>query len=129
LKKRILLIISIVTLLIPNLFAQGANESSNKIELTMGSWRADDVTQMNELLNAYKEVAPNVSIDFKPTNPSDYNTTLRLQLDSATGPDLMYARSYKTGQELFESGYFADCSNIEGLKNFTDSSLKEVFYV
>jgi raffinose/stachyose/melibiose transport system substrate-binding protein len=121
-KKRILLIISIVTLLIPNLFAQGANESSNKIELTMGSWRADDVTQMNELLNAYKEVAPNVSIDFKPTNPSDYNTTLRLQLDSATGPDLMYARSYKTGQELFESGYFADCSNIEGLKNFTDSN-------
>lgn len=121
-RKKILLLISILSLLIPNLFAQGAQEASNKVELTMGSWRADDVNQMNELLMAYQKIAPNVQINFKPTNPSDYNTTLRLQLDSGTGPDLMYARSYKTGQELFESGYFADCSDIEGLKNFTDAN-------
>jgi raffinose/stachyose/melibiose transport system substrate-binding protein len=121
-KKKMLIIISIVAILMPTVFAQGTNESSNKIELTMGSWRADDVNQMNELLNAYQKVAPNVDIQFKPTNPSDYNTTLRLQLDSGTGPDLMYARSYRTGQELFEAGYFADCSNIEGLKNFTESN-------
>jgi raffinose/stachyose/melibiose transport system substrate-binding protein len=103
------------------------NEPDSNVEevkLTMGSWRADDVEQMNNLLAEYKKVAPNVTIEFMPTNPADYNATLRLQLDSGTGPDLMYARSYATGVELFETGYFADCSDIPGVKeNFTPSNL------
>ncbi|AEE17099.1 ABC transporter substrate-binding protein [Treponema brennaborense] len=107
-------------------FANGTKDSgkTDKVVLTMGSWRADDVAQMNKLLAEYKKVAPNVEIQFKPTNPSDYNATLRLQLDSGTGPDLMYARSYATGQELFNAGYFADCTDIPGLMtNFTASNL------
>jgi raffinose/stachyose/melibiose transport system substrate-binding protein len=110
------------------LFAQGTKESAasatEKVTLTMGSWRTDDVEQMNNLLAAYKKIAPNVDIKFQPTNPPDYNATLRLQLDSHTGPDLMYARSYATGQELFNAGYFADCTDIPGLMtNFTASNL------
>lgn len=98
--------------------------ADEEVKLTMGSWRPDDVEQMNNLLASYKEVAPNVTIEFQPTNPPDYNATLRLQLDSGTGPDLMYARSYATGLELFEAGYFADCSDIPGLMdNFTASNL------
>jgi raffinose/stachyose/melibiose transport system substrate-binding protein len=90
----------------------------------MGSWRTDDVVQMNRLLAEYKKVAPNVTIKFQPTNPPDYNATLRLQLDSNTGPDLMYARSYAAGEELFKAGYFADCTDIPGLmQNFTASNL------
>jgi raffinose/stachyose/melibiose transport system substrate-binding protein len=98
--------------------------ASGKAALTMGSWRADDVAQMNNLLAEYKKIQPNVDIQFRPTNPPDYNATLRLQLDGGTGPDLMYARSYATGQELFNAGYFGDCSNIPGVKeNFTRSNL------
>ena len=98
--------------------------SGEAVTLTMGSWRTDDVDQMNNLLAEYKKLVPNVTIEFKPTNAPDYNATLRLQLDSDTGPDLMYARSYATGLELFETGYFADCSDIPGIMdNFTASSL------
>ncbi|MEG0769297.1 MAG: extracellular solute-binding protein [Ruthenibacterium sp.] len=101
-----------------------AAPAAEPVELTLGSWRTDDVAQMEKLLAAYKEVAPNVTITFQPTNPPDYNATLRLQLDGGTGPDLMYARSYATGEELFDTGYFADCSDIPGLKdNFVASSL------
>ncbi|TAH56095.1 MAG: extracellular solute-binding protein, partial [Sphaerochaeta sp.] len=72
----------------------------------------------------YKKVAPDVTIRFQPTNPPDYNATLRLQLDSGTGPDLMYARSYAAGEDLFNAGYFADVTDIPGvLQNFTASSL------
>jgi raffinose/stachyose/melibiose transport system substrate-binding protein len=96
---------------------------SGKTALVMGSWRADDVAQMNNLLTEYKKVKPNVDIAFRPTNPPDYNATLRLQLESGTGPDLMYARSYATGRELFTAGYFGDCSDIPGVKqNFTASN-------
>ncbi|MDR0637016.1 MAG: extracellular solute-binding protein [Treponema sp.] len=63
-------------------------------------------------------------MQFRPTNPPDYNATLRLQLDGGTGPDLMYARSYAPGQELFNAGYFADCSDIPGVKqNFSAANL------
>jgi raffinose/stachyose/melibiose transport system substrate-binding protein len=90
----------------------------------MGSWRADDVAQMNALLAEYKKVKPDVTIQFRPTNPPDYNATLRLQLDGGTGPDLMYARSYAPGRELFNAGYFADCSDIAGVKqNFSAANL------
>lgn len=94
-----------------------------EVTLTMGSWRADDVEQMNNLLAIYKEKT-GVEIQFQPTTPQEYNATLRLQLDGGTGPDLMYARSYATGQELFEVGHFADCTDIPGLKeNFTAANL------
>ena len=100
------------------------NADAPEIVLTMGSWRADDVEQMNNLLAEYKKIAPNVTIRFQPTNPPDYNATLRVQLEGGTGPDLMYARSYATGVELFEQGYFADVTDIPGLMdNFTASNL------
>lgn len=116
-KKRFLpLCIALVMLMSLCLTALG----EETVELTMGSWRTDDVVQMNNLLAKYKEVAPNVTITFQPTNPADYNATLRLQLEGGTGPDLMYARSYATGIELFGSGYFADCTDIPGLmENFS----------
>ena len=102
----------------------GSGKDSGKVTLTMGSWRADDVAQINNLLAEYKKIKPDVEIQFRPTNPPDYNATLRLQLDGGTGPDLMYARSYATGQELFSAGYFGDCSNIPGVKeNFAVSNL------
>jgi raffinose/stachyose/melibiose transport system substrate-binding protein len=101
-----------------------AGTGTDAVTLVMGSWRADDVAQMNNLLAEYKKVKPNVTIQFRPTNPPDYNATLRLQLDGGTGPDLMYARSYAPGQELFNAGYFADCSDIPGVKqNFSAANL------
>jgi raffinose/stachyose/melibiose transport system substrate-binding protein len=103
---------------------RGTAASSGKVVLLMGSWRADDVAQINNLLEEYHRQNPNVEIHFQPTNPPDYNATLRLQLDSGTGPDLMYARSYATGQELFSAGYFGDCTDIPGVgRNFTASNM------
>lgn len=100
-----------------------AGAMAEDVVLTMGSWRADDVEQMNRLLAIYKDKT-GVEIQFQPTTPADYNATLRLQLDAGTGPDLMYARSYATGIELFDQGYFADCTDIPGLmENFTPTNL------
>jgi raffinose/stachyose/melibiose transport system substrate-binding protein len=115
----------LIALALP-LYAGGGRDSgggSGRVTLTMGSWRADDVAQVNKLLAEYKKIKPNVDIQFRPTNPPDYNATLRLQLEGGTGPDLMYARSYATGRELFTAGYFGDCSGIPGVQsNFTPSN-------
>jgi len=106
-------------------FAGGGAASGAKTSaaLTLGSWRADDVAQWTALLAEYKK-ATGVEIKFQPVNPPDYNATLRTQLEGGTGPDLIFARSYATGQELYSAGYFGDCTDIPGVStNFTASSL------
>ncbi|HUW42030.1 MAG TPA: extracellular solute-binding protein [Rectinemataceae bacterium] len=97
-------------------FSALALSAQEKVKLTLGSWRADDVAQMTQLLAAFSTKYPNIEIKFDPTNPPDYNAALRLQLQSGIGPDLMYARSYDTGLQLFKDGYFADVTDLPGLK-------------
>ena len=128
--KRTITVMGVLMLvlgLLSPLYGTGGKETSpaaGTVNLVMGSWRADDVAQMNNLLAEYKKLKPNVTIQFRPTNPPDYNATLRLQLDGGTGPDLMYARSYAPGRELFNAGYFADCSDIPGVtQNFSAANL------
>jgi len=128
-KKRLVIVASLALLASGmQVFAGGGSDAAGSgakepVRLVMGSWRADDVEQMKGLLAEYTKTHPNVIIEFKPTNPPVYNATLRLQLTSGTGPDLMYARSYATGLQLFTDGYFADVSNIPGLKeNFTEGA-------
>lgn len=93
-----------------------APASGEKVELTMGSWRADDVAQMTALFAEYTKVNPNVTIKFQPINPPDYNATIRLQLEGGTGPDLLFSRSFATGEELYTAGFVADVSDIPGLQ-------------
>jgi len=123
--KKLILWLLIAALTMPMVLSCKKNENaSGKIVLTMGSWRADDTAQVNKLLSEYSKLNPNVEIRFQPVNPPDYNATLRLQLESKTGPDLYYSRSYAPGQELFAAGYSGDCSGIPGvMQNFSASSL------
>lgn len=94
------------------------------VKLTMGSWRSDDTTQVQALLDEYKEMT-GVEITFAPTVPAQYNATLRLQLDNGTGPDLMYSRTFATSKELYDAGFLMDISDIPALaENFTPASLE-----
>lgn len=99
-------------------------EGDNAVELTMGSWRTDDAVQMKAVLGEFTKQYPNIKIRFQPTIPAEYNATLRLQLEGGVGPDVMYARSFATGNKLFEDGYFADVSSVEGYNNNYSGSNK-----
>ncbi|MCO6449553.1 MAG: hypothetical protein J5I90_02080, partial [Caldilineales bacterium] len=43
--------------------------TDEEVTLTMGSWRVDDVAQMNAILDAFHAEHPNITIKFDPTNP------------------------------------------------------------
>jgi raffinose/stachyose/melibiose transport system substrate-binding protein len=97
--------------------------SAETVTLTLGSWRVDDVEQVNRLLDAFHKSHPDIRIRFNPTNPPDYNAVLRTQLTGGTGPDLMYVRSFKVGQDLFAEGYLEPLTGLEGLEeNFSVGS-------
>lgn len=94
--------------------------AQDSVTLTMGSWRVDDVAQMQVILDAFNAVYPDIKIVFDPTNPPDYNATLRTQLQGGTAPDLFYLRSYATSRALFEEGYLEPLGDLPGLmENFT----------
>ncbi|MFW5772417.1 MAG: ABC transporter substrate-binding protein, partial [Phototrophicaceae bacterium] len=57
---------------------------------------------------------------FDPTNPPDYNATLRTQLSGGTAPDLFYLRSYATSRQLYEEGFLEPLDDLPGImENFT----------
>ncbi len=97
--------------------------AQDQTELVMGSWRVDDVDQMNTILDAFHAEHPDIMVSFDPTNPPDYNATLRSQLEAGTGPDLMYLRSFSTSRQLYDEGFLSELSDVPQLmENFTEGA-------
>ena len=97
--------------------------AAEEVTLTLGSWRVDDVAAWEVITAAFHEEYPNITVKFDPTNPPDYNATLRTQLETGTGPDLYFVRSFATGRELFDAGYVASLKDLPGISDtFTEAS-------
>ncbi len=92
-------------------------EGEKQIILTLGSWRKDDVEQVNYILQKFTEQHPHIVIKFDPTYPSDYNEVIETQLESGTAPDLFYLRSFAHSRRLFKDGYIAQLNDIEDIQN------------
>jgi len=122
--KKIVVLSLLLALVLLGSYAPRSTSAQDDVTLTMGSWRVDDVTQMEAVLAAFHEAYPNITIQFDPTNPPDYNATLQSQFETGTAPDLMYVRSFATGRGLFDQGFIADITDLPGLKeNFTADSM------
>lgn len=94
-----------------------------QITLTLGSWRVDDVDAWNSINAEFEKDNPGITVKFDPTNPPDYNATLRTQLETGTGPDLFFVRSFAAGRELFDAGYIATLKDLPGLSgSFSEGS-------
>lgn len=93
--------------------ADAAEDST--VTLTLGSWRVDDAAAWEAINAEFSKDHSGIVVKFDPTNPPDYNATLRTQLETGTGPDLFFVRSFAAGLELFEAGYIASLSNLPGL--------------
>ena len=116
-KKILAIVLALTMLVLPTLvLADG--------ELTLGSWRTEDGEAVGALLAKYEELT-GVKIVYQPTVSTQYNATLRQQLDGGIGPDLFYSRTYSTGAELYDNGFNVVCNDIPGVKeNFTATALE-----
>ncbi len=117
--------LTVLLVVLAVMITSGTIVGAQPVTLTLGSWRVDDVEQVHRLLDAFHELHPDIRIKFNPTNPPDYNAVLRTQLTGGTGPDIMYVRSYKVGQDLFAEGYLEPVSDLPNLKeNYSQGSLE-----
>ena len=113
--KKVLLLSFVLVLVMGMVIPAQAQDET--VTLVMGSWRVDDVAQMETVLAAFNEAHPNIEVVFDPTNPPDYNATLQSQFETGTAPDLMYLRSFATGRGLWDQGFIADITDLPGLKD------------
>ena len=91
-------------------------EPLKQVILTLGSWRKEDVEQINFILSKFNEKHPNIFIKFDPTDPSEYNAVIEAQLKSDTAPDLLYLRSFSHSRHFFEKGFLASLEDIPNIK-------------
>lgn len=90
------------------------------ITLVMGSWRTEDIEQMNRILAKFHEKYPHITIQYDVTSATEYDAVLQTQLESGTGPDIFYLRSYAVSRNLYQKGLLAPLTDLPGLKeNFT----------
>ncbi|MGB1286319.1 MAG: ABC transporter substrate-binding protein [Aggregatilineales bacterium] len=82
------------------------------VELTMGSWRTEDIEQWDTIIAAFNEEHPNIQISFEPTLNTEYDSSLQAQLDSGGGPDLITCRPFDISLAMYEQGYLAPVNEL-----------------
>lgn len=96
-----------------------------RISLTLYSWKPGDAYLIEQLARSYRQTGSNVEIIFQSVPENEYDTSVLVRLESGTAPDLIYARPYEQGRQLFNSGFLKSCTDIPGVMAcFTDSNLR-----
>ncbi|MFC5703204.1 ABC transporter substrate-binding protein [Cohnella faecalis] len=92
-----------------------AASSSEKVTLSIGSWRVEDVEGYKKIIAEFNKANPNITVEFKPTADQEYNTVLNTALMTGGGPDIVHMRPYAPGSELGDNGYLAAINDLPGL--------------
>jgi raffinose/stachyose/melibiose transport system substrate-binding protein len=100
----------VMALLVPAMSFVAAQD--DVVELTMGSWRTEDIEQWDAIIAAFNEEFPNIQVSFEPTLNTEYDQSLLAQMDAGGGPDLVTCRPFDVSLALFERGYLADVTDI-----------------
>ncbi len=112
-----------ISLLLPATRDLQASDPVEQKVLTMGSWRTEDIKQMNFILDRFHEAHPEIRILFDPTPAPEYDAVLKAQLEGNTAPDLFYLRSFGMSRTLYEQGFLEPLDKLAGLKENFDPAM------
>lgn len=104
----------------------GTGNGGEKVKLTIESWRTDDMKVWNEvILPAFEAKYPNIQVEFKPTQNTEYGTSLSTKLSAGTAGDLIMVEPYDFRIDMAKNGSFAKLNDLEGLNkdNFPEMAL------
>ena len=82
-----------------------ASASAEDVELIFTSWRNDDIDMMGRVLSVYNDAHPGVTVDFQPITDSEYDAQLISGLQTGTGADIIYLRSFSSGRAVYDGGF------------------------
>jgi raffinose/stachyose/melibiose transport system substrate-binding protein len=90
-------------------------------KITIESWRNDDATIWKEkIIPAFNAKYPDITVEFNPTAPKEYNAALNARLEGGTAGDIITCRPFDASLELFNKGHLAGLNDLPSMGNFSD---------
>ncbi len=94
--------------------------SAQDAELTIESWRNDDLTiWQDQIIPAFEAQNPGIKVTFSPTAPAEYNAALNAKLDAKSAGDIITCRPFDASLALFDAGHLAPLNDLDGMSNFS----------
>jgi raffinose/stachyose/melibiose transport system substrate-binding protein len=91
--------------------------SGNAVELTIESWRTDDLRAwQEEIIPVFEARHPDITVRFSPS--PEYRTALGARLAGGTAGDLVTCESFDGALGLYEDGHLANLTDLPGMTNF-----------
>lgn len=101
-----------------------AAAQGDPVTLTFDSWRTEDLPQWAEqIIPAFQASHPDIKVDYQPTTATQYDQALNTKFASGAAADLVACRAFDAALALWQAGYLADLSDVQGLGNYPDSAL------
>jgi multiple sugar transport system substrate-binding protein len=82
------------------------------ITLTLSGWSIDTTPEFQTLADAFTEEHPNVTIELKEYDPTEYNTLVTADLAAGSGPDIITQKEVKYVTTFQEGGQLLDVSDV-----------------
>ncbi|MFJ2543932.1 ABC transporter substrate-binding protein [Microbacterium sp. NPDC087589] len=82
------------------------------ITLTLSGWSIDTTPEFQTLADAFSEDHPNVTIELKEYDPTEYNTLVTADLAAGSGPDIITQKEVKYVTTFQEGGQLLDVSDV-----------------
>ncbi len=90
-------------------------------KLTIESWRNDDASiWKDKIIPAFNAKHPDITLEFTPTAPAEYNAALNARLEGGTAGDIITCRPFDASLELFNKGHLAPLNDLASMANFSD---------
>lgn len=88
-------------------------EPGGPITLSMSAWSIDTTPEFQALADAFHDQNPDITIDLKEYDPTDYNTLVTADLAAGSGPDIITQKEVKYVTTLQEGGQLLDVSDVK----------------
>lgn len=111
------------TILVPAVLASAGIANAADAQLTIESWRNDDLSIWQEkLIPAFEAKNPGIKVTFAPLAPTEYNSAVNAKLEAGTAGDLIACRPFDLSLAMFQKGQLAPLNDLPGMDNFTDTA-------
>jgi raffinose/stachyose/melibiose transport system substrate-binding protein len=112
---------SLKTLLLAGAATAAITGSAHAGKITIESWRNDDATIWKEkIIPAFQAKYPDITVEFNPTAPKEYNAALNARLEGGTAGDIITCRPFDASLELFNKGNLAPLNDLPSMAGFSD---------
>ncbi|GAK14627.1 ABC transporter substrate-binding protein [Geomicrobium sp. JCM 19039] len=102
---------------------QTSGGEGDQTVLEMYSWRTEDRSAYEKLIEEFENQHPDITINFQPYDSTEYNTILTNSLVSGQGPDIAQLRPYSGVQTIADNGYLVSLDDVPGVSDLEDAYL------